>query len=51
MTDDEQLESLMTNYTELEDGEKDKLLLVGKNLLNIKSLVKEKENKKAILKN
>jgi hypothetical protein len=40
MTDSEQLESFMTNYKELEDDGKDKLLLAGEKLLSIRSLVR-----------
>jgi hypothetical protein len=51
MTDNEQFETLKTNYDELEDDKKDKLLLIGKKLLSIKSLVKnekESEEKKEL---
>jgi hypothetical protein len=50
MTDNEQLESFMTNYTELEDGGKDKLLLVGRKLLSIKSLVKREKKREGNIK-
>jgi hypothetical protein len=42
-----QLEKLFGNYEELEDTNKDKLLLIGKKLLGIKTLVKS-ENKSKV---
>ncbi|GHV62513.1 hypothetical protein AGMMS49587_09570 [Spirochaetia bacterium] len=38
--EDVQLKELFVNYENLEDRNKDRLLLVGKKLLNIKNLVK-----------
>jgi hypothetical protein len=49
MTDSEQLESFMTNYRGLEDGGKDKLLLVGRKLLGIKSLVKREKKREGAI--
>jgi hypothetical protein len=40
MKEDTQLKDLNDNYEKLEDENKDKLLLIGKKLLSIKSLVK-----------
>jgi hypothetical protein len=40
--EDSQLKELFMNYEDLEDRNKDKLLLVGKKLLSIKNLVKSK---------
>jgi hypothetical protein len=39
----EQLEVLHMNYGELEEDKKDKLLLIGKKLLSIKSVVWNEE--------
>jgi hypothetical protein len=53
MKEDTQLKDLNDNYEKLEDENKDKLLLIGKKLLSIKSLVKgetEPENEKGELK-
>jgi hypothetical protein len=43
MTDSEQFETLKTNFKELEDDRKDKLLLIGEKLLSIKSLVRSEK--------
>jgi hypothetical protein len=50
METDRQLKELFGNFEKLEDDNKDKLLKVGENLLNIKSLVQDDklENKTII---
>jgi hypothetical protein len=43
---DIQLEKLFGNYEELEDTNKDKLLLVSKKLLGIKTLIRSEDKSK-----
>jgi hypothetical protein len=47
-TDDTQVIDLTSNFENLEDKNKEKLLIIGKKLLSIKSLVMDKNTKKRI---
>jgi hypothetical protein len=47
-TEDTQVIDLTTNFEKLKDENKEKLLLVGKKLLNIKSLVLNEKSTKRI---
>jgi len=46
MTEKEKSDMFFNNYEELDDKNKDKLLIVGKKLLEIKNLVKDTKDKK-----
>ena len=45
---DRQFDLLNTNYDELENDKKDKLLVIGENLLNIQKLINEEKPKSTI---
>jgi hypothetical protein len=46
MKEDTQLRDLNSNYEKLEDENKDKLLIIGKKLLSIKTLVNDEKKPK-----